>query len=136
MRQVTTNFENCTWLNDQVTVAQYPTFEQLSGQEVLRDIIKYRYYLRELYFSPSAANAAKWTRAEGLEYGVDVDKHYYAVHILHNVKKVTNNTASEPQLREEIVFYFEESDVNLMNQFLQKLNSYTSSVGIQLPVVV
>ena len=136
LRQVTTNFENCTWLNDQVTVAQYPTFEQLSGQEVLRDIIKYRYYLRELYFSPSAANAAKWTRAEGLEYGVDVDKHYYAVHILHNVKKVTNNTASEPQLREEIVFYFEESDVNLMNQFLQKLNSYTSSVGIQLPVVV
>lgn len=136
LRQVSTNFENCTWLNDQVTVTQYPTFEQLSGQEVLRDIIQYRYYLRELYFSPSAKNAAKWTRAEGLEYGVDVDKHYYAVHLLHNVKKDTNNTASEPQLREEIVFYFEESDVNLMNDFLKKLNSYVSSVGIQLPVKV
>lgn len=136
IRRVSTDFCNTELLNDLVTVAQYPTFEQLSGQEVLRDVIKYRYYQRELYFSPSIANAAKWTRAEGLEYGVDVDKHYYALHLMHNVKKVTNNTASEPQHREEIVLYFEESDLPLLNSTLNLLNSYTTSVGIQLPVVV
>lgn len=112
------------------TVTQYPTREELLGQSVLRDIIKSRRYNQEVYVSPSEELGGKFSKAEGLDYGVDVDAYYYAVHILHNVKKRVNNTASEPEQREEIVVYFPESAYTAMIQFVSSLDTYTSSAGI------
>lgn len=112
------------------TVTQYPTREELLGQSVLRDVIKSRRYNQELYVSPSEELGGKFTKAEGLEYGVDVDAYYYAVHILHNVKKRVNNTASEPEQREEVVVYFPETNYTAMIQFVNALDTYTSSAGI------
>ena len=118
------------------TVTQYPTREELLGQSVLRDVIKSRRYNQELYVSPSEELGGKFTKAEGLEYGVDVDAYYYAVHILHNVKKRVNNTASEPEQREEVVVYFPETNYTAMIQFVNALDTYTASAGIFMNPIV
>ncbi len=117
----------CDPLNVPFKIMQYPTFEELSGQEVIRDIILYRRYRLEKYYSPSEANAAKWSRAEGLEYGVDVDKHYYAVHLFHTVEQSTNMTRSNYAPREEIVFYVAEDNVAVLDQLIKMINTYIPS---------
>jgi len=134
---VDTDFpELCTQSQADYTITQYPSFEQLSGQEVIREVIKSRFYNQEKYLSPSMANGHKFIKAEGLEYGVDVDKHYYALHLFHNRNMTKNFTSSDFKDREEIVIYVPEDRLDVLDSVVNLVNSYTSSVGIMLPPAV
>lgn len=105
-------------------ITQAPVYEQLSGQEVLRDIILSRMYRKEPYFSPSQEYGGKYNAAEGLEYGVDVNKHYFAIHLFHNDRGVMNYTASNNDLQEEIVIYIAEDNLTALDSTLVLLNTW------------
>ena len=130
------SLQACTDYKFNWTVVQYPTRQELLGQSVIRDVILSRNYNQELYVSPSQELGGKFSLAEGLEYGVDVNDFYYAVHVTHNADKRTNNTASEPNMREEVVIYFPESAYAEMIKFIAVLNTYVSSSGIYLDPVM
>jgi hypothetical protein len=119
-----------------MTKLSFGNYNQLDGQQVIRDVMQSRFYRRELRVSPkNTLRASLYSRAEGLEYGVDVDAFYNAVYIRHNAQFLNNFGATMNPMQEELVFYFKEGNENLMNTFLNLVNGYTESIGIQLPPV-
>ena len=110
----------------------------LTGQEVIRDIMEYRYYRQnELYVNPDAfAGSYRFTATEGQKYGVDINKYYYAVYITHDKLGRQWNSHMDMAAKTELAIYFEEADYAVMLQFLATYNSYIGSPGIALPAVV
>lgn len=118
-----------------ITNGPEPRVTFLSGQEVLREIITYRYYKSEHFFSNSVEDGFNYQAAEGLKYGIDVDKFYYAVYTNWNVDENWRDNTMDLGARRELALYFEESDIMVMQQVLNQLNTYATSVGINLPPV-
>ena len=120
-----------------VFVAQNPKSIYLSGQEVIRDILTYRFSRdNEVYFSPQMPMGYKFLANAAQELGVDVNKFYYAVNIQHSVHGRISSDIRGMAERREITLYFEESDYGVMQQFLVEYNKYATSAGINLPAVI
>lgn len=118
-------------------VAQHPKRIFLSGQEVIRDVLQYRFYRdNELYFSPRMEDGHKFMSNKAQELGVDLNKFYYAVSIPHSVHGRISTDIRGIGERREITLYFEESDYGVMQQFLVEYNKYATSAGVNLPVVI
>ena len=110
----------------------------LTGQEVARDVLEYRFYRQnERFFAPDAFEGAyRFNEAEGQRLGVDVNKFYYAVYIYHDKLGRQWNQTMDMASRTELALYFEESDYPVMIQFLNQYNAYAMSAGISLPAIV
>lgn len=108
----------------------------LSGQEVLRDIILTGNYRDELYMAANTHNGLRYRKAEGVNYGVDVDKFYYAVYINWNGEGNgrPSNTGGLGD-RWELCLYFAEEDIAIRNSVVALLNGYTTSNGLNLSPV-
>lgn len=118
-------------------VAQTPKRVHLSGNEVIRDVLQYRFYRdNEIYMSPRMEDGNKFMANAAQELGVNVDKFYYAVSIPHSVHGRISTDIRGIGERREIVLYFEESDYGVMQQFLVEYNKYATSAGVNLPVVI
>ena len=121
-----------------VVVNRSVTRKYLTGQEVARDVLEYRFYRQnERFFSPDAFEGAyRFNEAEGQRLGVDVNKFYYAVYIYHDKLGRQWNQTMDMASRTELALYFEESDYSAMLQFLAQYNAYAMSAGISLPAIV
>lgn len=120
-----------------VFVAQTPKRVFLSGQEVVRDVLTYRFTRdNEIYFSPQMPMGYKFLANAAQDLGVDINKFYYAVYIQHSVHGRISTDIRGMFERREIALYFEESDYGVMQQFLVEYNKYATSAGINLPAVI
>lgn len=123
--------------NTPITVNRAVTRQFLTGQEVIRDIMEYRYYrANELYVNPDAFEGAyRFSSAEGQKFGVDVNKFYYAVYINHDKLGRMWNQHMDMAAKTELVIYYEEADYGVMLQFLALYNGYTGTAGLSLPAI-
>ena len=106
--------------------AQMPTFDTLDGHRVLREILLYRQYRGEKYFSPSMELGHKFSEAEGLVYGIDPNKRYFVVHALIEYGETTSLTASYGDKLEDVQFFFE--DITLRDKFITMISTYASKM--------
>jgi hypothetical protein len=121
-----------------ITVNRETGRKFLTGQEVIREIIEYRYYKHnEMYMNPDAfAGAYRFSDAEGQKFGVDVNKFYYAVYVNHDKLGRQWNSIMDMSTKTELALYFAEEDYPVMLQFLAAYNGYAMSAGVSLPAIV
>lgn len=121
-----------------ISVNRQMTRAYLSGQEVIREIITYRFYKQnEMYMNPDAfAGAYRFSTAEGQKFGVDVNKFYYAVYINHDKLGRQWNQHMDMATKTELALYFAEDDYPAMVQFLAEYNKYAMSAGVSMPAIV
>lgn len=118
----------CQWEDPGFWVAQEPSLDQLSGQTVLRDVILYRMYREEPYFTQDRMQQLM-NKAEGIKYGVNLNDYYYAVTIQHRLKdQGQGNGAYRPV--EEIVLYINEKDLATFEAVKALVAQYTQTNGV------
>ena len=124
--------------NTNITRDRAFTRKFLTGQEVIRQIMDYRYYRQnEMYMNPQAfAGAYKFNEAEGQKFGVDINKFYYAVNLVWDLKGDHYNAHMDMSNRRELTLYFAEEDYQEMVKFLNIYNSYAMTQGLNLPALV
>lgn len=115
-----------------VTKSSFPKSKYLTGDEVLRDIILTGMYRDEPFFSAQERRGLRYRAAEGLQYGVSLDKYYYSINITFEGRGQGQDTNVSGFSRTEIVLYFEEADISVLQQVLAQLNSYVTSTGLNL----
>lgn len=110
---------NCASEGPSFWVAQRGTFKTLSGQQVLKEILLYRKYRGEWHVNPSEALGGYYTKAEGIVYGIDPSKQYYAVHVTGDYSEVTSTSASYGDKLEDVALYFD--DLKVRDEFIELL---------------
>jgi hypothetical protein len=103
--------------------ARTPSRKYLTGVEVMRDILAYREWREnENFLSPRTPFGYKMAFAQGLEYGVDPYKYYYAVYIPSNAHGQHANATMGLGENKETVLYFAEDDYAEMLKFMVAYN--------------
>lgn len=106
------NTDVCDPANPTFFQAQRASFRQLRGDDVVKEIIRSRFYEKEIWLNQITKENQLILRREGIKLGVpDTQAFYYAVDIYHNVQNLMNNTASYSNTRERITLYIHEDDV-------------------------
>lgn len=102
----------CDPANPTFFQAQRATFRQLRGDDVIKEVIRSRFYDKEIWLNQITKENQLILRREGIKLGVpDAEAFYYAIDIYHNVQNVMNNTASYSNTRECVTLYVREDDV-------------------------
>lgn len=125
-------------INAPISINRETSRKFLTGQEVIREIIEYRYYKQnEKFFNPdSFGGAYRYSEAEGQKFGVDANAFYYAVYINHDKGGRQWNHHMDMANKTELALYFAEEDYAVMVQFLLEYNKYATSAGVSLPTLV
>jgi hypothetical protein len=100
-----------TWLH-----AQRATFRQLRGDDVIKNVIRDRFYNKEPWVNQIDKENQLFLRREGIKLGVDVEAYYYAIEVYYNNENVMNYTASNNALRETLTLYVHEEDIATLEQ--------------------
>ena len=95
--------------------AVYADFRTLHGRDVMKEILLEHKYRAEPYWNLTNKDALLLQQREGLRYGVDVNGYYFAITISGNTERNLNWTTSINSVREDVVLFIHEDDVNLFN---------------------
>ncbi len=95
------------------TQTQYANFRTLQGRDVAKEIITEHLYRAEPFWNLVDKESLLLQQREGLRYGVDVNAYYYAITISGNVLNELNYTSSNYSLREDVVLFIHEDDVDV-----------------------
>lgn len=104
------DYESTKWLQ-----TQHATFRQLKGSDVVKRIIKERFYDKEPWVNQTNKEDQLLLRREGIKLGINVDDFYYQFSVSHNTQHNGNVTAKWNNTREMFFIYVNENDLAVMN---------------------
>lgn len=95
--------------------AIHADFRTLHGRDVMKEILTEHMYRAEPYWNLTDKNSLLLQAREGLRYGVDVNAYYNAITISGNVARDLNYNTTDYGVREDVVLFIHEDDINLYN---------------------
>lgn len=104
------DYDNVKWLQ-----VQHATFRQLKGSDVVKRIIKERFYNKEPWVNQTNKEDQLLLRREGIKLGINIDEFYYQFGLTHNTQHTGNVTAKWSNTREDYFIYVNENDLATMN---------------------
>lgn len=111
------DFTEPTWLH-----AQFATFRQLRGDDVVKRIITDRFYNQEPWVNQTNKTNQLFLRREGIKLGVtDLTAFYYAIDVYFNEDHNLNNTAAFNNTRHRVTLFVNEEDTATLASLRQKL---------------
>lgn len=90
-------------------------YRTLHGRDVMKEILTDRMYQLEPYWNLTDKEALLLQQREGLRYGVDVNGYYFAITVSGNTPNYLNFTSHNHAVREDVVLFIHEDDINLFN---------------------
>jgi len=104
------DYDNVRWRQ-----TQFATFRQLSGYDVVKNIIRERFAHKQPWVNQLSKEDQLFLQREGIKIGINVEDYYYQIAFDHNVQYNKNYTATTNDLKETVFLYVNEGDLSVVD---------------------